>query len=114
MEDEIEEFVDIPGYEGKYQASNLGRIKSLERLSSTFQQVKEKILKQIIDKNGYYRTSLCKNGKVKYYQTHRLIAMAFLKHIPDGFNLVINCLPPACALKAALITGKLEVVVPVI
>lgn len=78
---------DIPGFEGLYQASNIGRIKSLNRYKQNHSKkeiINEKILKQHKDLDGYYKIALCKNGK--YYQTnvHRLIALTF---IPNPLNL---------------------------
>lgn len=74
---------DIVGYEGKYQVSNLGRVKSLNYGRTG----KEKVLKYE-DNNGYLRVNLCKNCKVKHYRIHRLVAQAF---IPNPDNLpVIN------------------------
>ena len=77
---------DIKGYEGLYQVSNLGRIKSLTRLidhkSTGIVLQKEKIKKQ--QKNyGYCNVILCKNSKIKYYKVHRLVAQAF---IPNPYN----------------------------
>ena len=72
---------DIPEYEGLYQVSNLGRVKSL-----MFN--KEKILKQA-NTNGYLQVRLCKN-KIKKFLVHQLVSMAFLNHKPCGFNLVID------------------------
>lgn len=66
---------DIPNYEGLYQVSNLGRIKSLP----TKRRRWEKMLKQKLTKDGYCETTLFKNGKYKYIRTHRIVAMAFLK-----------------------------------
>ena len=54
---------DIEGYEGKYQVSNLGRIKSLERKNSRGNQIREKIFKLIYDKDGYLLVNLYKNSK---------------------------------------------------
>ena len=77
-----EVFKDIPSYEGMYQASNLGRIKSLKR----FRVLNDRILKQSFHTSGYYK--VCLNGKVKL--THSLIAMAFLNHTPSGNKLVVD------------------------
>lgn len=66
---------DIKGYEGKYQISNLGKIKSLIGNS--------KILKPEI-RTGYYSVELCKNGKRIHKRIHRLVAETF---IPNPDNL---------------------------
>lgn len=72
---------DIPGYEGYYQASNLGRIKSLVRIkkanSGTYMS-KEIILKQATSRLGYKKVELCKNGTQKNWWVHRAVALAFL------------------------------------
>lgn len=82
-------WVDIKGYEGFYQVSNQGRVKSLERRvknnnNDEMRTIKERILKIHIDKKGYYRVDLCKNGNKKQYLVHRLVAIAF---IPNPDNL---------------------------
>lgn len=84
MKEAIEIWKDIPEYEGLYQASNMGRIKSLKRPY----RVKEKILKPAIIRNGYYIVSLCKNLKVKHYMVHRLVWEAFNGQIPE--NMQVN------------------------
>jgi len=82
MKNEI--WKDIPGYEGLYQVSDQGRVKS-------FKSNKETILKQLKQKSGYLRVTLCdKYSNKKYIRTHQLIAMAFLNHKPDNYNLVID------------------------
>lgn len=64
-----EEWRDIVDYEGLYQVSNLGRVRSL---------ITNKILKQQKDKNGYLFVGIRKNGKRKFKKIHRLVAEAFL------------------------------------
>jgi hypothetical protein len=72
---------DIPGYEGIYQVSNLGNVKSLNYNRTK----KEKLLKPSISKKRMYLSvTLCKNKKLYYYSVHQLVAMAFLNHIPNG------------------------------
>ena len=86
-----EEWKDILGFEGLYQASNLGRIKSLERFrkgeNGCLISVKERILKPWINRNGYYLIKLCKNSIVKAYLVHRLVWEAFYGTIPEGYEI---------------------------
>ena len=86
-----EEWKDIPNYEGLYQASNLGRIKSLERFrkgeNGCLISIKEKILKPSINHKGYYRIQLCKQSIVKAYMVHRLVWEAFNGSIPEGLQV---------------------------
>jgi len=62
---------NIYGYDGLYQISNYGKVKSLK-------YGKEQILKPRKDKYGYLRVGLCKDGKVKNCQIHRLVGNAFI------------------------------------
>lgn len=71
---------DIPDYEGLYQVSNLGRVKSLNYNRTNV----EKILKLVQDRNGYLIVKLSKKGKAKLKKVHRLVAQAF---IPNPNNL---------------------------
>lgn len=81
IENEI--WKDIKDYEGLYQVSNLGRVKSLERIDNNNHPIKEKILKNQTDKDGYLW--ICLHGiKIKKVQVHRLVAQAF---IPNPNNL---------------------------
>ena len=64
---------DIKGYDGVYQVSNWGRVKSLKF-------GKELFLKPVNNGWGYHRVSLCKNKKGKNITVHRLVAEAFIKN----------------------------------
>ena len=93
MKNSEEIWKDIPGYEGKYQASNMGRIKSLGRYVRTARgqrYVKEKILKQHIrDVGGHLGVSLGKDAH--NIGVHRAVAMAFLG-LPENEDLyVLHC-----------------------
>ena len=68
---------DIEGYEGKYQVSNIGRIKSLK---GSHNESREKILIPIINKHGYLRIGLYINNKHKNHSVHRLVAKAFISN----------------------------------
>lgn len=83
-----EEWREIPGYEGLYQASNLGRIRSKNRHvirkdgGSSF--IRGKIIKQRLFGAGYYYVSLSRNREVSLCAVHRLVAITFL---PNPYNL---------------------------
>jgi len=74
---------DIKDYEGLYQVSNLGRVKSLKF-------GKERILKVKLNSIGYVSVNLSKYGKQKSRTAHQLVAMAFLNHKPCGYKLVVD------------------------
>ena len=87
MGNQVEQWKDIPGFEGRYQISSLGRVKSLPRKVNNHTgelMVKEKILKQRHDFKGYLRIDLKdNNGKHKYLGVHRLVAETFISN-PEG------------------------------
>lgn len=73
---------DIKGYEGRYQVSDMGRVKSLERIitkkNGRKQTIRERILNPITDRGGYLRVNLCDgSGKGKNHFVHRLVCEAF-------------------------------------
>ena len=73
-------FKNIYGYEGLYQISNLGRVKSLNYRCTK----KEKVLKPCKNTNGYLQVHLYKDSENKYMLVHRLVADAF---ISNPYNL---------------------------
>ena len=75
--------MDIPGYEGLYQASSLGRVRGVDRTVGWRKQ-RGLILKQSYHRDGYLRVTLHdKSHSAKSYQTHRLIGTTFISN-PDG------------------------------
>lgn len=90
----MEIFKDIPNYEGLYQVSNLGRVKSLERkvknYPSGYRTQKERILKGRNNGENYLKVALFKNSKRKDISIHQLMAITFLKHKPNGNKFVID------------------------
>ena len=81
----VEVWKDITEYEGLYQVSNIGRIKSLERYSANQWSEKarfreEKILSYQLTKDGYPSIKLSKNGNAIRHRIHRLVALCFLEN----------------------------------
>ena len=72
-------FKDIPGYEGMYQVSDLGSVKSLSDRYGN-----ERILKARIGTGGYKLVRLTRNNKKTGIRVHQLVAMAFLDHVRCG------------------------------
>lgn len=68
---------NIVGYEGLYQISSIGRVKSLARTTPQKKVLAEKMLSQGIDSDGYPQVGLCKIGVVKPWKVHRLVCLMF-------------------------------------
>lgn len=73
-----EEWKDIKGYEGLYQVSNKGRVKSLKNKG-----VDRECILKVVTNRGYLQVRLCKNSNVKTLKIHRLVAEAFIPN-PDN------------------------------
>lgn len=74
---------DLPDHENMYQVSDLGRLKSFFREKTT-------IKKQHFDNRGYLATGINKNKKTKTSRVHKLVAITFLNHIPNGYEIVVD------------------------
>lgn len=89
----IEEWRDIKGFEGKYQVSNFGRVRSLDRYVAwrgTAKFFPSAMMKQTKSKKGYYLISLCTGthrGKFTD-QVHRLVWKTFRSEVPS--DLVVD------------------------
>ncbi len=94
---------EIPGYEGLYEASNKGNIRSLPRMIRSYGKLKKvgnlsekeiyhhnpsKVLSQSESSDGYMRCILSINGKRKMASVHRLVAKAFVDN--ENNNPVVN------------------------
>lgn len=79
---------DIPQYEGLYQISSIGRVKSLKRSinrkNNRLLNLREKYLSLKIDEHGYVKVQLWKDNKGKNIRAHRLVALCFIDN-PNHF-----------------------------
>lgn len=87
----MELWEDIKGFEGLYQISNLGNVKSLEREVKRSDNkrgfYKERILKPAKNNKGYYIIKIHKNSKPSTFKIHRLVYQAFGKENLNGFEI---------------------------
>jgi len=90
----MEHWKDIKGYEGHYQVSDLGRVRSLGRqviFKKVFKkQVRNRILKHGIDKGGYHHVRLYLDGKAHLYKVHTLVTQEFLGHVSGKDKKVVD------------------------
>jgi hypothetical protein len=77
-----EEWNDIPGYEGTYKISSFGQVmacaKSWQSGRWLTRHHPDKIMVQAVDRKGYCKVGLRKNGSLKNYAVHRLVAISFI------------------------------------
>ena len=85
----IEIWKDISNFEGKYQISNKGNVKSLARINEQGREMSERILKPSKDKDGYLRIGLSKGSRkdYSYFRINRLVAEYFIPN-PSGLPQV--------------------------
>ncbi|GIN13174.1 HNH endonuclease [Shouchella clausii] len=88
----MEEWRDVPGYEGIYEVSNTGKVrthknKTTHSVKHGTRKWKQRELKQKVSKDDCRRVSLWKNKKDKTWLVHRLVAMAFLDK-PEGKDYI--------------------------
>lgn len=91
--EQIEIWKDIPGYEGLYQASSLGRVKSLSRKvwgGKGFYVIPNRVLKQSFGTGAYLLVTIYNNSISNKIKTHQLVAITFLNHKPCGLKKVVD------------------------
>lgn len=92
-EREPEIWADVIGYEGLYQVSSWGRVKSLPKEwivgNGTIKKHDGKILTNNLNSSGYLNVSLYKNKKLNTSKVHRLVAEAFISN-PNNYPLVMH------------------------
>ena len=83
MKSVIETWKEVPGYEGLYEVSNCGAVRSLN-----YQGKKRiKYLRNMKNLDGYEAIRLYRDGKVKKFSVHRLVYETFVGEIPEGYEI---------------------------
>lgn len=78
----LEVWKDVKGYNGLYQVSNIGRVKSLKRNTA-----RERIMKLKETRDGYLNVNLCKQGNVATKKVHRLVAENFIPNPNNKYSV---------------------------
>lgn len=81
-----EKWIAVPKYEGLYEVSDRGRVRSLDRIDSRGWRRKGKVLSPRRHRNGHLRVDLWKNGKGREMSVHRLVLLAFIGPCPKGME----------------------------
>ena len=76
-----------PAYPGKYEASSLGRVRSIDRVGMDGRHWRGKLLKQSLWRRRYYYVCLSLDGRATFKFAHVLVALAFLGKCPKGMEV---------------------------
>lgn len=83
----------VAGYEGFYEISDLGQVKSLARVIEVVrrsaivrQRIRERLMKLSADRDGYLQVTLSRDGAVEFRKVHHLVLSAFVGPRPDGLE----------------------------
>lgn len=98
MGSEREVWKSIPGYEGIYEVSDLGRVRSLDRIVEHLggeRRVEGRIRKLTANSDGYLGVNLCKDGSTRRKRVHRIVLEAFVGPPEDGQECCHNNGDPA-------------------
>lgn len=91
MTDQV--WVDVPGFEGKYQVTECGRVRSLERIRRTtkgLQRWPGRELCPFVDTTGYLYVNLSDGARAKKTAVHRIVLLTFVGPAPDGMQACHN------------------------
>lgn len=91
----VETWKPVVGYEGMYEVSDLGRVKSCERMclnryGNGYKRVAERMLRPSTDIGGYKKVTLAANGNVRNVAVHLLVLVAFAGARPEGMEACHN------------------------
>lgn len=82
-----EEWRAVPGYEGAYEVSDLGRVRSVDRRDELGRTRRGVVLKPSVRADGHAQVALSREGRVRAAKVHVLVAAAFLGARPSGLDI---------------------------
>lgn len=82
--DQLERWLPVVGYEGRYEVSNLGRVRSLDRVTRHGRRRKGRMLKPTPMPRGYQLVNLWLDNSPRMWLIHRLVLTAFVGPAPEG------------------------------
>lgn len=83
-----EDWTAVPGFEGLYEASTLGRVRSLDRIDLAGRSIKGRILKPgVLKDSGRLQVVLCKDGQKHQLKVHKVIALTYHGPCPSGMEI---------------------------
>lgn len=84
--DQLEVWASVPGFEGAYEVSSLGRVRSLDRVTDRGRKWKGKLMSPSTMPRGYQVVTLWRDGKQETALVHRLVLFAFVGDAPAGME----------------------------
>lgn len=81
-----EQWKPVVGYEGVYEVSDQGRVRSLDRQIASGRRLRGKVLAPRADSGGHLKVQLCVNGTSREKKVHRLVLEAFVGPCPPGME----------------------------
>lgn len=82
----MERWLPVPGYEGAYEVSDRGRVRSLDRITAQGRPCKGIVLTQLNGSKGYKQVGLHRSGQTTHH-VHRLVLLAFAGPAPEGMEV---------------------------
>ena len=87
-----EQWRPVVGYEGIYEVSSHGQVRSVDRVvartDGQSRRLRGKTLKQAVNRKGYMRVDFCRDSVRKPYEVHTIVAAAFLGTRPEGMQVM--------------------------
>lgn len=80
----MEEWRAVVGFEGAYEVSDMGRVRSIPRVASDGRRLTGRVLRPLPHPYGYAMAALCRAGEYRKHLVHRLVLEAFVGPAPDG------------------------------